>query len=236
MAIDLYKDSLHINLKANYAKVHKALHQILGNKSLSSNTFKLIIERGNLSFRAGQCVNLGLPNSGINREYSTYSGEQEHELEFLIREVEDGDVSPALRKLKKGDTIEIDGAYGLFTLPESKPADKSYVFVATGTGIAPFHCFIRSISNLNYTILHGTRLTEENYEIGHYAKNSYIHCVSKEKGGNFEGRVTDFLRQNPQGFEKQYYLCGNRNMANEVYDILRGQKVSGSNIMTEVFF
>ena len=216
--------------------MHKALHQVLGNESLSTNTFKLIIERENLNFRAGQCVNLGLPNSGINREYSTYSGEKEKKLEFLIREVEGGDVSPALRKLKTGDTIEIDGAYGLFTLPESKPEETSYVFVATGTGIAPFHGFIRTGLNLNYTLLHGTRLNEENYEIEHYERERYIHCVSQEKGGNFQGRVSDYLRQNPQGSERQYYLCGNRNMANEVYDILREQGVSGSNIITEVFF
>ena len=155
--------------------MHKALHQVLGKESLSKSTFKLIIDRGNLNFRAGQCVNLGLPNSGINREYSTYSGEQEKILEFLIREVEGGDVSPSLRKLKTGDTIEIDGAYGLFTLPELKPEEKSYVFVATGTGIAPFHGFIRTRLDLNYTLLHGTRLIEENYEIGHYDRESYIH-------------------------------------------------------------
>jgi len=216
--------------------MHKALHQILGNESLCSNTFKLIIERGNLNFRAGQCVNLGLPNSGINREYSTYSGEQEKILEFLIREVEGGDVSPALRKLKTGDTIEIDGAYGLFTLPESKLEVKSYVFIATGTGIAPFHGFIRTRLDMDYIVLHGTRLIEENYESGHYDQERYIHCVSQEQGGNFQGRVSDYLRRNPQGSDKQYYLCGNRNMANEVYDILREQRVSGTNIMTEVFF
>lgn len=216
--------------------MHKALYQVLGNESLSSNTFKLIIERGNLNFRAGQCVNLGLPNSGINREYSTYSGEQENDLEFLIREVDDGDVSPVLRTLKTGDTIEIDGAYGLFTLPESKPEDKSYVLVATGTGIAPFHGFVRTRLDLDYIVLHGTRLVEENYESGHYARERYVHCVSQEEGGNFQGRVSNYLRQNPQGSDKHYYICGNRNMANEVYDILREQRVSGTNIMTEVFF
>ena len=216
--------------------MHKELHQVLGNESLSKNTFKLILERGNLNFRAGQCVNLGLPNSSINREYSTYSGEQGEKLEFLIREVDGGDVSPALRKLKTGDTIEIDGAYGLFTLPDSKQEKDSYVFVATGTGIAPFHSFISTRKNLDYKVLHGTRLVEENYENEHYERERYIHCVSQEKGGNFQGRVSDYLRKNPQGFDKHYYLCGNRNMANEVYDILREQKVSGSNIMTEVFF
>ena len=216
--------------------MHKASHHVLGNESLSTSTFKLIIERGNLNFRAGQCVNLGLPNSGINREYSTYSEEQENKLEFLIREVEDGDVSPELRRLKSGDSIEVDGAYGLFTLPESTPEEKSYVFVATGTGIAPFHGFIRSRFNLDYLVLHGTRLVKENYESGDFDCDRYIHCVSQEDGGAFQGRVSDYLRQNPQGADKHYYLCGNRNMVNEVYDILREQEVSGSNIMSEVFF
>ena len=98
--------------------MHKALHKVLSNESLSANTFKLRIEREDMEFNAGQCVNLGLPKTGINREYSSYSGEQEPELAFLIREVEDGDVSTALRHLKSGDSIEIDGAYGLFTLPD----------------------------------------------------------------------------------------------------------------------
>ena len=89
--------------------MHKALHKVLGNESLSPSTFKLQIERDGLEFRAGQCVNLGFPNTGVNREYSSYSGEQEAELAFLVREVEDGDVSPALRRLKYGDLIEIDG-------------------------------------------------------------------------------------------------------------------------------
>jgi len=216
--------------------MHKALHKVLGNEPLSSSTFKLQIERDSLEFRAGQCVNLGLPNTGINREYSSYSGEKEAELAFLVREVEDGDVSPALRRLKYGDSIEIDGAYGLFTLPESIPENNSNVFIATGTGIAPFHSFVRTIPELDYLILHGTRLSEENYESGHYKTERYVQCVSQENGGCFKGRVSDYLRENPQGRDKQYYLCGNRNMLNEVYDILREQEVSGSNIMSEVFF
>ena len=216
--------------------MHKAVHKVLGNESLSSGTFKLQIERNGLEFRAGQCVNLGLPKTGVNREYSSYSGEQETELAFLVREVEDGDVSPALRRLKYGDTIEIDGAYGLFTLPESTPKKKSNVFIATGTGIAPFHSFVRTYPELEYLILHGTRLAEENYESAHYTSECYVQCVSQENGGCFQGRVSDYLRQNPQGAEKHYYLCGNRNMVNEIYDILREQKVSGSNITSEVFF
>ncbi len=216
--------------------MHKALHKVLSNETLSANTFKLQIEREDMEFHAGQCVNLGLPKTGINREYSSYSGEQEPELAFLIREVADGDVSTALRRLKSGDSIEIDGAYGLFTLPESIPENHSNVFIATGTGIAPFHSFVRTYPELDYLILHGTRLAEENYESAHYTTERYVQCVSQANGGCFQGRVSDYLRQNPQGADKHYYLCGNRNMVNEVYDILREQEVSGSNITTEVFF
>ena len=121
-------------------------------------------------------------------------------------------------------------------MPETTLNKNSNVFIATGTGIAPFHSFVRSYPELEYLIIHGTRFSEENYESAHYANERYVHCVTQENGGCFQGRVSDYLLKNPQGTNKHYYLCGNRNMLNEVYDILRDQKVSGSNIMSEVFF
>ena len=63
-----------------------------------------------------------------------------------------------------------------------------------------------------------------------------MHCVSREAGGDFSGRVTDYLKYHPQPVAAMYYLCGNRNMINDAYDILREQGVSGTNICTEVFF
>ena len=48
--------------------------------------------------------------------------------------------------------------------------------------------------------------------------------------------MTGYLREHPQPVDAVYYLCGNRHMINDVYDILREQGVSGSNIITEVFF
>jgi ferredoxin/flavodoxin---NADP+ reductase len=215
--------------------MHKGLHKVLEVKHLSKHTFRLRVERNDMPFVAGQCVNIGLPKAGVNREYSSYSGEADPELSFLIRGVDDGQVSSRLQALKPGDAVEIDGAYGLFTIPN--PNDKkSYVFIGTGTGIAPFHCFVKSYPQIDYLILHGTRLAEENYDAAHYGPDRYIQCVSAEEGGNFHGRVTDYLRKHPLGTDKTYYLCGNRNMINEIYDILREQGVSGTQIITEVFF
>lgn len=216
--------------------MHKGTHRVIAVENLSTHTFRIRLERNDMPFIAGQCVNIGIPQTGVNREYSSYSSEQDPELSFLIREASDGRVSARLRRLKAGDDVEIDGAYGLFTIANPQDSSRSYVFVATGTGIAPFHCFAKSYPQLDYKIIHGTRLREEAYDRKDYPEARYVQCTSAERGGDFSGRVTDYLRETPQGIDKIYYLCGNRNMINEVYDILREQGVSGSNIITEVFF
>ena len=214
--------------------MHKGTSKVLGIDNLTPNTFSLRIERKGLEFLAGQCVNLGIPNTGLNREYSTYSGENEEDLRFLIREVENGQVTPALKNLKPGDFVEVDGAYGLFTLREPQKKDVFYNFIATGTGIAPFHCFVKSYPHLDYKVIHGIRREEEAYNREDY--KNYVSCTSRENKGDFNGRVTDYLKANPVDSASVCYLCGNRNMINECYDILRDQGVSGSNIITEVFF
>ena len=60
-------------------------------------------------------------------------------------------------------------------------------------------------------------------------------CV-KRKGGDFSGRVTEYLRSNKIDKKARYYLCGNSEMINDVYDILSETGINGSNIVTEVFF
>jgi ferredoxin--NADP+ reductase len=216
--------------------MHKSRHQVLAVEHLTDRTFAIHIERNGLEFTAGQCVNIGLPNAGVNREYSSYSAESDPDLRFLIRAVEGGQVSAKLQALKPGDMVEVDGAYGLFTISNPGDVGKDYIFVATGTGIAPFHCFVKSYPQIRYRIIHGTSFADECYNRSDYAAGRYVHCVSREPGGNFSGRVTDYLKTHPQASTAMYYLCGNRNMINDVYDILRAQGVSGTNIRTEVFF
>lgn len=187
-----------------------------------------------MPFIAGQCVNIGIPNTGINREYSTYSGEKEGDLTFLIREVEGGQATSKLRRLNPGDAVEVDGAYGKFVIDQSDADSAKYVCIGTGTGIAPFHSFIRSYPELKFRVIHGIRYIDEAYDREDYP--DYTSCTSRDENGDFHGRVTDYLRENPAEKGCYYYLCGNRNMINEVYDILREQGISGSNIITETFF
>ena len=213
----------------------KKLYKVLGVRNLTDSTYVLRIERNGFEFIPGQCVNIGLTDEAVNREYSTYSGINDKYLEFLIKEVTGGIVSPALKKLKKGNGVSVDGAYGLFIIPKPE-AKQKYLFIGSGTGIAPFHSFVRSYPGLDYTLLHGIRTADEQYDRKDYDPKRYVACVSRERKGGFHGRVTDYLRKHPVNPKTVCYLCGNSEMINEVYDILRSQGVNGTNIITEVFF
>lgn len=200
--------------------------KVLGIRDISKTAFVLRLERGKLEFVPGQCANIGIPRMAVNREYSIYSGIKDKYVEFLIKEVQGGVVSASLRKLKVGDKVSVDGAYGLFNINDEK---KKYLFVATGTGIAPFHSIVKSYPKLDYKMLHGIRTKDEEYDKKDY--KNYISCVSGERQ-----RVTDYLKKNPIRTDTVCYLCGNSNMINDVYDILREKGISGSNIHSESFF
>lgn len=231
--------------------------KVLKIRHLTDSTFVIRVERKGFEFVPGQCVNLGLSKEAINREYSTYSGKDEKYLEFLIKAVKGGLLSPILQKLRIGDEVTIDGAYGLFTIAKPEDTKNKYLFIGTGTGIAPFHSFALSYPKLDYKILHGVSFGNEQYDKGDYPEGKYIACISRERlktlkleteknqnNGKLKiksqnvyfGRVTGYLREHLVDPKTIFYLCGNSDMINEVYDILRSQGVNGTNIITEVFF
>jgi ferredoxin-NADP reductase len=150
--------------------------------------------------------------------------------------VEGGLVSPLLGKLERGGIVEISGPYGEFCLDVAGADRKKFLFIATGTGIAPFHSFVKTLPALDYTLLHGVRDSSEQYDRADYAKWRYVPCVSQPSDGQPSMRVTDYLRNHPVASGTFCYLCGNRSMIIEAFEILRGQGVSGDQITTEVFF
>ncbi|KMP11019.1 hypothetical protein UR09_04570 [Candidatus Nitromaritima sp. SCGC AAA799-A02] len=212
------------------------LHKVLEIRNLSSSTYGLRLERKNFIFQPGQCVNLGTRGSGVNREYSTYSGTQDPYLEFLIKEVKAGALSPKLRLVRPGDEVELHGPYGSFTIDPEKANHDRFVFIGTGTGIAPFHSFVKSFPGLKYKLIHGIRNLSEQYDYDDFDPSNIACCVSRNSGGDFNGRVTGYLQQNSVDPENIFYLCGNQKMIQEVYDLLRNKGISGDQIFTEAFF
>lgn len=210
---------------------------VLGTRNLTDSTYVLRIGRGGLEFEAGQYISLGLPGNHEKREYSIYSGIYDEYLEILVREIaEGGTVSRQLKHLQTGAHVEMDGPFGFFTLKEENRNGEKPVFIASGTGIAPFHSFVRSFPGLDYSLIHGVRFGEEAYERETYGRAQYLLCTSRDQNGDFHGRVTDYMGKNPHGQNCDYYLCGNNNMIHEVYDILREQGVETGRIHAEVYF
>lgn len=211
-------------------------YQVQEVRNLTDSTYVVRLNRNALDFRAGQHITLGPANAVESREYSIYSGEQDDHLDVLIREVDDGNISKKLRRMAPGDSLHFDGPVGYFTLDENDLKTKKFVFIASGTGIAPFHSFVKSYPGLDYTLLHGVRYGHEAYDRDDYDPERYVLCTSRDEQGDFHGRVTQYLKKNIYNTEALYYLCGNINMIYEAFDLLRLKGVPANQMHAEVYF
>jgi len=217
------------------------IHRVFHVRDVSASAFVVRFSREGLVFRAGQWVNLGLPRSRDQREYSLYSTPGDPFLEVLVKEIPEGTVSPALRRCRPGDALEVDGPHGSFSLVEGTRASARFLFVATGTGVSPFHCFARDDPGLDYLLLHGVRDAAELYDSGTFARNRFVPCISREGaaasvGNAYAGRVTSWLAEQPVEASRYCYLCGNSDMIYESYALLRKHGVPHSHIFAEVYF
>lgn len=205
-------------------------------RHLTESAYVLRFDRNQRKFSAGQHVILGIKNENNAREYSVYSGEKDDFLEVLVKEVLDGDVSKRLKKLKPGSELQMDGPMGFFTIEPQDINTRKFIFIATGTGIAPFRSCVRSYPDLDYTILHGVRHGEEAYDRNDFNPSRHTLCTTGDSTGNYQGRVTEYLAENSVDPEAHYYLCGNVKMIHEAFDLLISKGVSADNLHAEVYF
>lgn len=211
-------------------------HVITDIRFLTNSAFILRFSRGNLQFRAGQRIIVGLKGDMDQREYSVYSGENDSYLEILVKEISDGNVSVKLKNCKPGQVLNVNGPFGSFCLEDYDRNSRKLVFIATGTGISPFHSLVRSYPAINYTLLHGVQFGNEAYDRDQYDAARYVLCTSKEKTEGRKGRVTKFLPRIRISTDMLFYLCGNGSMIYEVYHILRSRGIPAENIFSEIYF
>lgn len=215
-------------------------------------------------FSPGQFAILGLPGDSprlsvqeeakppkdfskiIRRAYSIVSSpNQKKYLEFLITIVDEGSLTPRIWNLKEEDSIYLGPKItGHFTLDDA-PQDKHTVFIATGTGIAPYISMVRTYyqkdQKRKFAIFHGVRTSEDlaySQELKNLSKNSdnffYFPIISRPQleQSNWSGATghvqklwedqvlqkawrTDINRNNTQ-----FYLCGSPGMIEGMVDLL----------------
>src|ERR687895_449780 len=111
-------------------------------------------------FEPGQYATLGLmapEGKLVQRPMSISSSADDlSEYEFFIRLVDQGGFTPLLWERKVGDPINIKGPKGKFLL---QPDGRRCLFVASGTGLAPFISMIETLRDRGQTrdivLLHG---------------------------------------------------------------------------------
>jgi ferredoxin--NADP+ reductase/benzoate/toluate 1,2-dioxygenase reductase subunit len=203
---------------------------------LTPSTYVLRFSRNDMKFTPGQHLVLGLPGSDELREYSIYSGIHDPYLEVLIKEVDEGKVSKQLKQIHQGDSLEVRGPYGFFMANAKRRGSRHLLFIASGTGIAPFHSFVKSNPDADYQVIHGVRTIDEAYDAGVYDQDKLLVCTSRDTRGSFEGRLTDYLHHAEIDPEWLIYLCGNSQMIYDAMEILQQRGVPQRHLFTEVYF
>lgn len=205
-------------------------------RMLNPSAFIIRMERNGMHFRAGQNISVALNGDNERRDYSVYSAEDDDFLEILVKEVQNGLVSRRLRKLNPGDRLSVEGPFGFFSPRPEETGNRRYLFVASGTGIAPFHSIVLSNPGMEYHLVHGVRYGNEACDRSDFEQERYVLCTSRDDSGDYSGRVTSYLEQHPVLPGTLCYLCGNVNMIYDAYDILKKQGVPAKNLHAEAYF
>lgn len=205
---------------------------------LSKKAFEIELTRPpSFKFKAGQTIQL--VHGDIKRFYAIISSPDEPTLTLCIRHIKEGTLTPILAAAEIGTRFYFTGPHGYFTL---KPSRRPPVFVATGTGIAPFVSIGRSGFS-DFTLLHGVSYSENLYYRSFFdgIATTYVPCISEPIAADppmpklFQGQVTDYIRNVLKRAEYDFYLCGREEMTREV-TLLVDEFFPDSMVYKEVFY
>ncbi len=214
---------------------------------------RVVADGALFEFAPGQYAVLGLPGSApraphsqpedapaapdriIRRAYSIAASSRQREyLEFYIKLVRSGALTPRLALLKSGDRLWLGPkAAGQFTISDVPPRS-NLVLVATGTGLAPYLSMIRTAHRCHdgphYTVVHGAR---NSWDLGYRAELEaldhgcgtfvYVPTVSRpdpeERWGGHTGRVKSVFEDGTVAVDPEadhIFLCGAPEMIDEL--------------------
>lgn len=201
-----------------------------------------------LEYTPGQFVSFkGLVTGReITRAYSLASPPSGNRFELCLNRIREGMFSPYLFDLQPGNEVEMHPPMGYF-VPRSPFRDA--VFVATGTGIAPFRGMLRWPPVLDgtarVTLLFGARHPE-----GLVYRDEFEHLAAARPGFAFlptvtrpdsawtgrTGRVQQHLDEALDGRRDiDVYICGLKAMVDDVRQILKKLGFDRKQIVAEKY-
>ena len=212
--------------------------KLLARRWLTEKVFEIELTRpSSFQFTPGQRIRFY--HETMERDYSLITTPSDSTLGLCLYKVEEGQFSSVFAAVEIGTKFGFTGPYGYFTY---RPSKRPAVFVATGTGIAPFLSISRS-GVTEFTLLHGARTASDLYYQDFFRRTarSYIPCLSASRDqlgtieNSFDGRVTRYLKEYLPSGTYDFYLCGRQEMIRDV-TLLVDEMFSGSLVYTETFF
>lgn len=201
-----------------------------------------------LAFTPGQFVSLTetFDGRGVTRAYSIASPPDGNRFDLCLNRVQDGLFSPHLFAMKPGDQVDMKGPLGYFVL---RNPGRDAIFVATGTGIAPFRSMLMAHlgqgPHQQYTLLFGVRyeanlLYREQFEAleRKHANFRFWPTLSRPDMGwsGRRGRVQAHLAEAlEERRDVDVYICGMREMVDEVRALLKGFGLDRRQIILEKY-
>ena len=204
------------------------------------------IER--LHFKPGQFVSFqhNLHGKQIIRPYSIASLPDGNRFELCLNLVHEGLFSPYLFEMKPGDSVEMGAPLGFFTI--RNPA-KEAVFIATGTGIAPFRAmapgYLTHPEAKQLTLLFGVRherniYYREEFEAlaGEHPDFRFWPTLSRAEA-SWQGRTghvqSHLLEVIGDRRDLDIYICGLKAMVDDVRAILKAMGFDRKQIIFEKY-
>lgn len=212
--------------------------QLLERRWLSKYAFEIELTRPpGWEFQPGQTI--CFIHESLERYYSLLSTPGAATLEICVYLVTRGSFTPVLADAEIGTTFKVTGPHGYFAF---NPTERTPVFVATGTGIAPFVSMGRS-GIAGFTLLHEVDSIDDLYyqDLFREIAASYIPCLTETYSADqlppdtFHGSAAEFIKMNLPPGKYDFYLCGEREMTRNV-TLVADAHFPGSYVFKEVFF
>jgi ferredoxin/flavodoxin---NADP+ reductase len=216
-------------------EVRQLAHErVTANRELSPGVFLLTVTRRE-AFIPGQVVAVTTAAGIPPRLYSIASGTADQGIDLLFNVVPRGELTPRLAGLRPGDTLLVSTPFGAF-----RDAGAASVWVAAGTGVAPFRSMARSGCAADRMLVHGSRrlssLHFRDFFRDVLGERYAPCCTAEEAEGVFKGRVTGWLSASRPSGDMSYLVCGSAEMVVDTRELLITAGVPYAKVWAEIYF
>jgi propane monooxygenase reductase subunit len=207
----------------------------------------LSIVDGEMPFRSGQYVDIGIPGTNDTRSFSMANlPSDDGRLEFMIKLYPGGVFSSLLADgvLQVGDELDVTGPFGVFTLRET---ERPILFIGGGAGMAPILSLLRFMVEQGVArpavYYYGAREEQDLFHLEELTALQtmlpafrFVPALSDSEWDGETGLITDVVERSEQGIDGvDAYLCGPPPMVDAAQEMLMRLGVDEARIHYDKF-